>query len=462
MTVRTPRIGVITFPGSLDDRDALSAIDLMGGEGVRLWHADADLRGVDGVILPGGFSYGDYLRCGAIARFAAVMDEVRAFAERGGPVLGICNGFQILCESGLLAGALIRNRSLRFVCRDVWLRVETSQSALTNDLTAGETVEIPIKHGEGAFVARPEELRRIADEGLVVFRYASRAGVVDDAPQPERRHGQHRGDPQRTRQRGGPDAAPRARGGSRRRSHRGPGRCCASLLASAMAGRARERGSGRARGVAAPPAGPDGRRARTDRRHARARAAARRTGDVRRDVVGALLLQVVEDRTCARCPPRAPPSSSAPARTPAPWTWATAGPPCSRWSRTRTRRAIEPYQGAATGVGGIVRDIISMGARPVALLDPLMFGPLTEERNRWLLGGVVAGIGGYGNCIGVPTVGGEVHFADTAHREPERRRDVRGPRARRRPGDVAPRSRRTRARSWCSTARPPGVTASAA
>jgi phosphoribosylformylglycinamidine synthase I len=184
VTVRTPRIGVITFPGSLDDRDALSAIDLMGGEGVPLWHADADLRGVDGVILPGGFSYGDYLRCGAIARFAAVMDEVRAFAERGGPVLGICNGFQILCESGLLAGALIRNRSLRFLCRDVWLRVETSQSAVTSDLTAGETVEIPIKHGEGAFVARPEELARIADEGLVVFRYASRVGVVDDRHNP--------------------------------------------------------------------------------------------------------------------------------------------------------------------------------------------------------------------------------------------------------------------------------------
>ena len=182
MSTGTPRVGVITFPGSLDDRDALNALSASwAAEGVALWHADADLRGVDAVILPGGFSYGDYLRCGAIARFAAVMDEVRAFAERGGPVLGICNGFQILCESGLLPGALIRNRSLRFVCRDVWLRVETSQSVVTRDLTAGETVEIPIKHGEGAFIARPEELRRIADEGLVVFRYASRQGVVDDA-----------------------------------------------------------------------------------------------------------------------------------------------------------------------------------------------------------------------------------------------------------------------------------------
>jgi phosphoribosylformylglycinamidine synthase I len=179
-----PRVGVITFPGSLDDRDALNAVALMGAEGVALWHADAGLRDVDAVVLPGGFSYGDYLRCGAIARFAAVMDEVRAFADRGGPVLGICNGFQILCESGLLPGALIRNRSLRFVCRDVWLRVETSQSVVTRDLTAGETVEIPIKHGEGAFIARPEELRRIADEGLVLFRYASRQGVVDELHNP--------------------------------------------------------------------------------------------------------------------------------------------------------------------------------------------------------------------------------------------------------------------------------------
>jgi len=179
-----PRVGVITFPGSLDDRDALNALETMGADGIALWHADPDLHGVDAVVLPGGFSYGDYLRCGAIARFAPVMDAVRAFAAAGGPVLGICNGFQILCESGLLPGALIRNRSLRFVCRDVWLRVETSQSVVTRELSAGETVEIPIKHGEGAFVARPQELARIRDEGLVVFRYAGADGVVDDAHNP--------------------------------------------------------------------------------------------------------------------------------------------------------------------------------------------------------------------------------------------------------------------------------------
>jgi phosphoribosylformylglycinamidine synthase len=182
--VGSPRVGVITFPGSLDDGDALRAVATMGGEGVALWHAEADLRGVDAVILPGGFSYGDYLRCGAIARFARVMDEVRAFADRGGPVLGICNGFQILCESGLLPGALIRNASLRFICRAVHLRVETGASVVTRGLEPGELLEIPVKHGEGQFVARPDELARIRDEDLVVFRYVSPAGEVGEGWNP--------------------------------------------------------------------------------------------------------------------------------------------------------------------------------------------------------------------------------------------------------------------------------------
>jgi phosphoribosylformylglycinamidine synthase len=178
------RIGVVTFPGSLDDRDALRAIDLMGGEGVPLWHADRDLRGVDGVILPGGFSYGDYLRCGAIARFAPVMEEIRTFAEGGGPVIGICNGFQILCESGLLPGALIRNRSLRFVCRVVHLRVESTQTPITADVTPGEVLEIPIKHGEGQFVASDDDLDRLEADGRVVFRYCGPDGAVSEDHNP--------------------------------------------------------------------------------------------------------------------------------------------------------------------------------------------------------------------------------------------------------------------------------------
>ncbi len=179
-----PRVGVVTFPGSLDDRDALRAIRFLGAEGVPLWHADPDLHGVDAVILPGGFSYGDYLRTGAIARFADVMGPVREFAEAGGPVLGICNGFQILCEAGLLPGALIRNRGLRFVCRRVHVRAETSLSVITAGLVVGEALEVPVKHGEGQFIASPDELAGIEAAGLVLFRYCSPDGEVDEASNP--------------------------------------------------------------------------------------------------------------------------------------------------------------------------------------------------------------------------------------------------------------------------------------
>jgi phosphoribosylformylglycinamidine synthase I len=163
---------------------ARRAVDLMGGEAVALWHAEPDLHGVDAVVLPGGFSYGDYLRCGAIARFAPVMARVKAFADGGGPVLGICNGFQILCEAALLPGALIRNRSLRFVCRDVHVRVETSQSVITGDLLPGEVLEIPIKHGEGQYVASAAQLKRLEADGLVLLRYCSPDGEISDDRNP--------------------------------------------------------------------------------------------------------------------------------------------------------------------------------------------------------------------------------------------------------------------------------------
>ena len=181
---RKPRIGVVTFPGSLDDRDALRAVTSMGGEGVPLWHAEHELHGVEAVILPGGFSYGDYLRTGAIARFANVMDEIRMFADSGGPVVGICNGFQILCEAGMLPGALIRNRGLRFVCKIATIRVETSLSPLTEGLVAGEVLAVPVKHGEGQFVAEGRALQWIEDEGLVAFRYCAPDGMLDDDQNP--------------------------------------------------------------------------------------------------------------------------------------------------------------------------------------------------------------------------------------------------------------------------------------
>ncbi|MCO7239103.1 MULTISPECIES: phosphoribosylformylglycinamidine synthase subunit PurQ [unclassified Aeromicrobium] len=165
------KIGIVTFPGSLDDVDAQRAVRLAGGEPVALWHGDHDLKGVDAVILPGGFSYGDYLRCGAIARFAPVMTEVVAAAQGGMPVLGICNGFQILCESHLLPGALIRNDHRTFVCRDQVLVVENPDTAWTSDYAEGQRITIPLKNGEGGFIADEPTLDRLEGEGQVVFRY---------------------------------------------------------------------------------------------------------------------------------------------------------------------------------------------------------------------------------------------------------------------------------------------------
>jgi phosphoribosylformylglycinamidine synthase I len=178
-----PRVAVLTFPGSLDDRDALRAVATMGGEPVPVWHGDPDLHGADAAILPGGFSYGDYLRTGAIARFAPAMKAVRDLAESGGPVLGICNGFQILCEAGLLPGALIRNRSLSFVCR--WVNVVVEGGPGDQGIgRPGDVLPVPIKHGEGQFVASADELDRLEGEGQVALRYCSPAGEVRDAYNP--------------------------------------------------------------------------------------------------------------------------------------------------------------------------------------------------------------------------------------------------------------------------------------
>ena len=165
------RIGVVTFPGSLDDRDAQRAVRIAGAEAVPLWHADHDLQGVDAIVLPGGFSYGDYLRCGAIAAESAIMREVVDAAERGLPVLGICNGFQILVESRLLPGGLIRNDHGAFICRDQVLRVENASTAWTNDFAVGEEFVVPLKNGEGGYIATEETLKELEGEGRVVFRY---------------------------------------------------------------------------------------------------------------------------------------------------------------------------------------------------------------------------------------------------------------------------------------------------
>jgi phosphoribosylformylglycinamidine synthase len=176
-----PRIAVVVFPGSNDDRDALWALGALGAEAVPVWHAERELPAVHGVVLPGGFSYGDYLRCGAIARFAPAMTAVAAFAADGGPVLGICNGFQILCEAGLLPGVLRRNGSLTFVCRDVRLRVERADTPFTSRCVSGQRLVIPIKHGEGSWFADDDLLSEIADLDQVVLRY-------DDNPNGSTQH----------------------------------------------------------------------------------------------------------------------------------------------------------------------------------------------------------------------------------------------------------------------------------
>jgi len=196
------KVGIVVFPGSNCDEDAFHAAGkVLGHQPQMLWHKDHDLKGSELVILPGGFSYGDYLRCGAIARFAPVMEEVAAFARKGGPVIGICNGFQILTEAGLLPGALLQNANRQYICQDVMLRTEKARSRFTSQLSAGDTFRIPIAHGDGNYFIDDEGLKRLEGEGQVVFRYlqnpngsrADIAGIVNSSgnvlgmmPHPER------------------------------------------------------------------------------------------------------------------------------------------------------------------------------------------------------------------------------------------------------------------------------------
>jgi phosphoribosylformylglycinamidine synthase I len=165
------KVGIVTFPGTLDDRDAARAANAAGTKAITLWHNDADLKGVDAVILPGGFSYGDYLRCGAISRFAPVMEKIIDAAKGGMPLLGICNGFQVLCESHLLPGALTRNSELHFLCVDQKISIENNSTAWTSSYSKGQEIVIPLKNGEGAFVCDDKTLAELEDQGRIVARY---------------------------------------------------------------------------------------------------------------------------------------------------------------------------------------------------------------------------------------------------------------------------------------------------
>ena len=179
------KFGIVTFPGSNCDYDAFHAVtDALGEEAAYIWHRETDLAGADVVVLPGGFSYGDYLRAGAIARFSPVMSAVQAHAKRGGPVLAVCNGFQIACEAGLLPGALLRNASLSFVAETVRLRVESTDSIFTSGYEAGEVLRVPIAHGEGRYTADADTLDRLEGEGRVAFRYVDRDGAASEGANP--------------------------------------------------------------------------------------------------------------------------------------------------------------------------------------------------------------------------------------------------------------------------------------
>ena len=185
-----PRIGVVTYPGSQDDRDALWALAATDAQAVAVWHEERELPDLDAVVVPGGFSYGDYLRCGAIARFSAATAAVCDFAAAGGLVLGICNGFQILCEAGLLPGVLLRNESLRFVCRDVPLVVERADLPFTARCTSGARIVIPVKHGDGRWFGTPELVRELESNRQVVLRYAEPCnGSVDEIAGVVNEHG---------------------------------------------------------------------------------------------------------------------------------------------------------------------------------------------------------------------------------------------------------------------------------
>jgi len=184
MSFRRPRIGVVRFPGSNRDQDAMRAVELAGGEAVPIWHESEDLLGVTGLFIPGGFSYGDYLRAGAMAAHSPVMRAVRRHAQAGGPVLGVCNGFQILLEAGLLPGAMLPNRSLRFVHKEVFLRVERDDTPLLSQLRRGEVVRLPIAHKEGNWFAPAEVLEEVERRGLVALRYCTAEGAVAEEANP--------------------------------------------------------------------------------------------------------------------------------------------------------------------------------------------------------------------------------------------------------------------------------------
>ena len=422
------RVGVVVFPGSNCDQDTAWGLRLAGAEPVELWHESADLGGVAAVVLPGGFAYGDYLRAGVIARFSPVMRAVAAFAADGGLVLGICNGFQVLAEAGLVPGALLRNRSLRFVCREVAIAPERLDTPFTRLLGRLRPLRMPVAHGEGCYYADAATLDALERDGQVLFRYVRPDGVpAGGADDPANPNGSLRAIAGVINAAGNvaglmphPGAGCRGAAGLGRR----PADPALARRGGGRAGRGR-RGRGAHRdGAMSPPSRPPEpvtpvplHRALglTDEELVAIEAKlGRRPNDLELAMFG-----VMWSEHCSY-------KSSRPllATLPTGGDDVVAGPGenagvqrigdglavAFKIESHNHPSAVEPYQGAATGVGGILRDIFAMGARPIAVLDALRFGDPGDPRTRHLVNGVVAGVGGYGNCVGVPTVGGELVF----------------------------------------------------
>ena len=455
---------VVTFPGSNCDQDCVRSVELAGGSARLVWHRETSLGDVDVVIVPGGFAHGDYLRPGAIARFSPIMEAVTAFARGGGLVAGICNGFQILCEAGLLPGALLRNRSLRFQSHDCHLLVERTDTPFTSAYAGAEAgarsrrsvLRMPLSHADGAYYADPATLAEIEATGRVVFRYCDSLGSADPDANPNGALNQIAG----IVNAGGnvlgmmphPDRAVEAVLGS---DDGLP--FFASLVAARRAGSRSaprptavrplgERESG-ARGATPPRTTSADREASL---HAHPSPSARpaprpRPGepDVTPEVVAEHGLSPEEYDRIERILGRTPTftelgvfsamwsehcgykNSKRLLRllpTSAPWVIQGPGENAGvvdvgggfalafKIESHNHPSAVEPHQGAATGVGGILRDVFTMGARPVATLNSLRFGDLDSPRARYLFDGVVRGIGDYGNCVGIPCIGGEVQF----------------------------------------------------
>ena len=409
------KFAVIVFPGSNCDHDAYyAAREVLGQDAEFIWHKETDLRGADVVILPGGFSHGDYLRTGAIARFSPVMDAVKTFAAQGGPVLGICNGFQILLESGLLPGAMLRNRGLKFLCQHVHVRVEHTDTPFTLACRAQQVLRIPIAHGEGNYFTTPDELRKLEQNRQIVFRYVNASGVATDEANPNGSLASIAGICNERRNVVGlmphPERACELAIGS------ADGLVMFESVVAAHAAGVVDRGRERL-GMSTFDKATLERHGLSDEEYQRIVKALGRDPSITELGIFSVMWSEHCSYKSSRVHLRNLPTTG-PRVLQGPGENAGAvdiGEGLAAVFKIESHNHpsfIEPYQGAATGVGGIIRDIFTMGARPIALMNSLRFGELDDPRVRRNMEGVVAGIAGYGNSIGIPTVGGEIAFEE--------------------------------------------------